>query len=52
VWEIGEVGNLSEGDHLEDPGVDERIVLKWIDLAEDGYTWRAVVNVEMNFWVL
>jgi hypothetical protein len=24
------VGNLSEEDHLEDPGVDERIILKWI----------------------
>jgi hypothetical protein len=26
----GLVGNLREIDHLEDPGVDERILFRWI----------------------
>jgi hypothetical protein len=45
-----------EGDHLEDPGVDGRIILNWIfermdwggidwiTLAQDKDRWRAVVN--------
>jgi hypothetical protein len=46
---------ISEGDHLKDPSVDGRIILKWIfemsnesidwiDLAHDRDRWRAVVN--------
>ena len=58
-------GKLREGDHLKDPGVDGRTILKWtfekwdgagmdwINLAQDKNKWQAVVNAVMNlFWVV
>jgi hypothetical protein len=56
------VGNLKEGDHLDNPGIDGSIMLKWtfekwgggmdwISLAQDRDRWQAVVNVIMNLWV-
>jgi hypothetical protein len=32
-------GNLREGDHLGDPGVDERIILRWLFRKWDVGTW-------------
>ena len=57
-------GNLKERNHLEDPGVDGRIVIRWIfrkwdggggmdwiDLVQDRDRWRALVNAVMNLRV-
>jgi len=70
VWELREActgfwwGNLREGDHLGDLGIDGRINIKmdlqevgcggldWIELAQDRDRLRALVNTVMNLWVL
>ena len=55
-------GNLIEGDHLGDPGVDGRIILGWIfrkwevgmdwtELAQDKDRSRALVNAVINLRV-
>jgi len=55
--------NLRERGHLEDPGIDGRIILRWIfrkwdggmdwmDLDQDRDRWRDLVNAVMNLRVL
>jgi len=55
VWR----GNLRERDHLEEPGVDGRIIIRWtfskwdggidwIDLVRDRDRWLARANAVMN----
>jgi hypothetical protein len=57
-------GDLREGDHLRDPGVDRRIIIKWtfkkwdveggidwIEPAQDRDRWRALVNAVINLRV-
>jgi len=55
-------GNLSERDHLGDPGVDGRIILRWIfmkwdggmdwiELDQDRDRWWALVTAVMNIRV-
>ena len=52
-------GNLRERDHLEDPDLEGRIILKWIfkkwdggmdwvDLGQDTDRWRTLVDTVMN----
>jgi hypothetical protein len=56
------VGKPEGKNHLGDPDVDVRIILRWIfrkwdgdmnwiDLAQDSDRWRALVNAVMNFRV-
>ena len=53
-------GNVRERDHLEDQGVDGRIILRqifmkwdvdWIELARDRDRGRAILIAEMNLQV-
>ena len=56
-------GNLRERDHLGDPGVDGRIMLRWIfrkwdvggmdwiELTQDRDRWWAVLNAVMKLRV-
>jgi hypothetical protein len=68
VWGSGEGhtgflwGNLRQTDHLEDPCLYERIILRWIfrkwdggvdwiDLAQNRGGWRAVINAVVKLRV-
>jgi hypothetical protein len=55
-------GDLREGDQSGDPGVDERIILKWIfkewygdmywiELAQDRDRWQELLNAVINLRV-
>jgi hypothetical protein len=51
---------MGERDHWGDPGIDGKIILRWIfrkwdvdwnQLAQERDRWQAHVNVIMNLWV-
>jgi hypothetical protein len=57
-------GNLREIDHRGYPGINGRIILRWIfrkwdvgvwmdwiELAQDRDRWQTLVNAVMNLWV-
>jgi len=45
-------GNLRERDHLEDPGVDGRVILRWILMKWDvrGMDWTELVQDRDKCW--
>ena len=56
------MGKHEGRNHLKTPGIDGRIILKWIfgkwvggmdwiNLAEDRDKWGAVVNAVMKLWL-
>jgi hypothetical protein len=56
------VGKPEGRNHLEDPGIDGRIILSWIfgsgmvgvnwiDIVQVRDSWRALVNMVMKLWV-
>jgi hypothetical protein len=54
------VAGVEKRDHLQDLGVDGKIILKWIfkmwdgawtELAQDRDRWRALMNAVMNVQV-
>jgi hypothetical protein len=36
-------GDLREGDHLEDPAIDGRIILTWIFKKWNGEAWTGLI---------
>jgi hypothetical protein len=49
-------GNVTEGNHFEDPGIGGRIILKWIfqmwDGAWTGLTWLRIFLDHLNNYQL
>jgi len=54
IWGRGEVyigfrwRNLKEGEHLEDQGVDERIILRWLFRKWDVRAWNGSIRFRIG----
>ena len=43
-------GNTWDRDHLEDLGIDERIILKWIFRKQDARAWTGSMAQDRDGW--
>jgi len=41
-------GNLKKGDHLEDPGIDVRIILRWIFRKWNVEVWTGLISLRIE----
>jgi len=54
VWDREEVhtlfwwGNLREGDHMENPDVDGRIIIRWIFMKWDVGMWTGLIWLRLE----
>ena len=42
------VGNLRERNHLEDPGLDRTIILRWMFTTGDVLTWTGLIWLKIR----
>ena len=43
-------GNQRERGHFEEPGIDRRIILRWIFRKWDGGVWAGLIWLRIDWW--